>query len=95
MGPLRGLDLLHAGILDAGLFAQQLNLLLEPLDFGPEAEARIEALAGPAQGGGQGEIGEGDGVHDCRSDAARPASGKREGMCDTGHGQPPEEMQCR
>ncbi len=93
MGPSLGLDLLHASILDADLFAQQLNFTLEPLEFRPEAEAGIEALSGPAEGGGQGEFCERDGLHGRRADATGPASGKRKRTCDTGHGQPPREWQ--
>jgi len=80
-------------VLDADFFAQQLDLLLEPLDLGPETEAGIEALSGPAKGGDQGEIGKGDGVHGCRANATRPAPGKRKRSCDAGHGRPPEETQ--
>jgi len=86
VGPLLGFDVLHAGILDADLFTQKLDLLPEALEFRPEAEAGIEALSGPAEGGGQGEVGEGDGVHSRRADATWPASGKRKGTSDTGHG---------
>src|SRR5207245_3867471 len=59
---------------NAGLLAQQLDLLLEPLELGPEQEARIEALRGPAERGGQRAVGEGDGVRGCRTDTAGPAS---------------------
>src|SRR5947209_9972016 len=81
----------HAGVLDADLLTQKRNLEPEALKLGPEAEARIDALSGPAKGGGQGEVGEGDGVHSRRADATGPASGKRKGTGDTSHGQPPEE----
>ena len=65
VGPLLGFDLLHAGVLDADLLTQERDFVPEPLDLGPEPEARVEALGGPTEGGGQGEIGKGDGVHCC------------------------------
>jgi hypothetical protein len=68
-----GHDVLHAGILDADLFAQKRDLLPMPFELRPEAEAGIEALGGPAEGHGQGEIGEGDGVHCRRADATGPS----------------------
>ncbi|PYT17063.1 MAG: hypothetical protein DMF51_03270 [Acidobacteria bacterium] len=93
MRPLLGLDLLHPGILDAGLLAQQLDLLPEALELRPEAEAGVEALGGPAEGGGQGEFCEGDGVHSRRADVTGTASKRRKGTDDTGHGHPPGEWQ--
>jgi len=61
MGPSLDLDVLHRGVLEAALFTQKRDLVPEPLEFRPEAA--VEALSGPAEGGGQSEIGEGDGVH--------------------------------
>jgi len=93
VGPLLGFDVLHAGVLDADLLPQKRDFVPEALKLGPEAKAGVEALSGPAEGGSQGEIGEGDGVHSRRADATRPASGKRKGTGDAGHGQPPREWQ--
>ena len=78
------------GARDADLFPQKRDFLPQPLELRAEAEAGIEALGGPAEGGGQGEIGERDGVHGRRADAAGPAAGqrKRMGQRDTGHGRP-------
>ncbi len=60
----------------------------EALEFRSESEAGVQALAGPAEGGGQSEFGDGDGMHGRRADVTGPASGEREGMGlrDSGHG---------
>lgn len=71
---------LHAGVLDANLLAEQLNLLLKAVDFGPSAQRRVQAVGGPPPGGGHGGPGKGDGLNDRRSDAARPAARQREGI---------------
>ncbi len=76
VGPLLGLDVLHAGVLDADLLRQERDFVLEALNLGPEAE--VEALGRPDEGCGQGEIGKGNGVHSCRADAAGTASIREE-----------------
>ncbi len=93
MGPLLGFDVFHAGVLDADLLPEKRHFALEALDLGPEVKAGVEALSGPAKSGGQGDVGEGDGVHSRRTNATGPASGKRKGTGDTGDGQPPREWQ--
>ena len=80
-------------VLDADLLTQKRDLVPEALKLGPEAKAGVEALSGPAKSGGQGDVGEGDGVHSRRTNATGPASGKRKGTGDTGDGQPPREWQ--
>jgi len=93
IGPSVGLDLLHAGVLDTDLFAQKGDLPVEPFELCLDAEPWIEAVSGPGEGPGQGEIGEGDGVHRRRADASGPVAGLWKGRleCDSGHGRPPEE----
>jgi len=46
MGSSVGLELLHAGILDADLFSQELDLLLQPITLGPPSELMVHALRG-------------------------------------------------
>jgi len=74
MGSFLSLDVLHAGVLDADLLAQELNLLLQPVGFGLTPEPRVHAVRGPASGHGQGGAGEGDDLDDRRTDATRPPS---------------------
>jgi hypothetical protein len=44
------LDLLHAGILDANLLTQELDLLPQPTLFSPLSKLRVHALRRPALG---------------------------------------------
>jgi hypothetical protein len=44
------LDLLHSGVLDADLLAQELDLLPKPVLLGPLSELRVPALRSPALG---------------------------------------------
>jgi hypothetical protein len=80
MGPSMCRKLLHAGILDSGLFAQQLGFRLEPITFGPPSELRVHALRSPALGMSQGGAGERDDLNNRRTDTTRPAFRQRKGM---------------
>jgi hypothetical protein len=94
IGPSVGLDLLHAGVLDADLFVQEGDLTLEPFDFRLVAKPGIEAVSGPAEGLGKSEIGEGNGVDSGRPNAPWPALGQGKGWVksDTRHRGLPQEM---
>jgi hypothetical protein len=95
MGPSMCLKLLHAGILDSDLFAQQLGFRLEPVAFGLPAELTVQTFRSPTLGQRQGGSGERDDLDYCRADATGPASGqgKRMELRGAGHGQPPQGIQ--
>ena len=80
MGSSVGFELLHAGILDANLFSQELDLLLKPIIFCLSSELTVHALRRPTLGQRQGGSGQGNDLDDRRADATGPASGEREGM---------------
>lgn len=72
-----GWELLHASVFDAGLLAEEVDFLAEPIVFFLEADAGAGAVGGDAAGVGQGDLCERDGVHDGGSDAPGPALRKR------------------
>jgi len=48
--PLLGFEVLHAGVLDADLLAQQMDLLLQSVGLGPSAaHPRVAAMEVPAR----------------------------------------------
>jgi hypothetical protein len=75
MGSPVRLNLLHSGVLDANLFAQELDFLAKPVLFSPSSKLRVHALRRPALGQCQGSSRKGDDLDDRRPDAAGPASG--------------------
>ena len=75
MGTPVGLELLHAGILDANFFSNQLDFLLKAVPLSSPAELTVHALRRPTLGQRQGGLGERDDLNDRRADATGPASG--------------------
>ena len=72
-----GGDLLHAGVLDADLFAEQLDLLLEPILFGRQPHAGVDAVGCPAAGAGRGELRQRDDVEHGGAKRIAPAARQR------------------
>jgi hypothetical protein len=86
IGASVGLDLFHAGVLDANLLAQERDLTSKPFEFGLKAESGIKAVSGPAERLGESEIGQGDGMHRRGANVAGPASGQGKGTGPSGIG---------
>jgi len=73
MGASVRLELLHAGILDADLFAKEMDFLLEPVAFGLPSELGVHALRSPALRQRQGGSGERNDLDYRRADTTGPA----------------------
>src|SRR5436309_13190617 len=67
MGTPVGLELLHAGILDANFFSKQLGFLLKMVSLSSPAELTVHALRSPALGQGKGGSRKEDDLNDRRS----------------------------
>ncbi len=83
----------HAEVLDANLFPEKGDFLLEAVALGPVATLSAGPTSGPAVGGGQGVAGERDDVEDGGANTLWPASGQGQVEIVTlkGHGSLPEE----
>jgi hypothetical protein len=67
------------GVLDSNLFAQEVDLLSEPVVFDLSLELAVHALRSPALRQGQGGPGKGVDLDNGRADTTGPASGKWKG----------------
>jgi len=64
MGPLARVNLGRSRILDADLFAEESDLLLEPVILGSQADPSIDAVGRPAASSYDRIVGQGDDVQD-------------------------------
>jgi len=67
----------HASVLGADLLAEQLALLVESVVVGSKAYSSVDAVGGPAAGGRDSVVSQGEDVDDCRADRIRPSRRKR------------------
>jgi hypothetical protein len=71
-------DLGEASVLDPEFLAEQLDLLLELVVLGRQADACVDAVGSPAAGRHDSEVGQGDDVENGRLDVLGPSGRQRD-----------------